>query len=222
MAKQYKAALFDLDGTLLDTIGDIHHNVNLAMKEFGYPLHTKDEVRSFVNRGALDLMTKAVPEYARDRQNVEKVLERYLEIYDKHVSVETVPYEGICDIIAKLKADGVLLAVVSNKPERHVKLLAEKFFGEGTFSYISGTGGDKPVKPSKECVDLALENLGVKHEDAVFTGDSNVDMDTAHNSGLLALGVTWGFHGRESFQSSIPDVYVDTAEQLYKLISGKE
>ena len=222
MAKQYKAALFDLDGTLLDTIGDIHHNVNLAMKEFGYPVHTKDEVRSFVNRGALDLMTKAVPEYARDRQNVEKVLERYLEIYDKHVSVETVPYEGICDIIAKLKADGVLLAVVSNKPERHVKLLAEKFFGEGTFSYISGTGGDKPVKPSKECVDLALENLGVKHEDAVFTGDSNVDMDTAHNSGLLALGVTWGFHGKESFQSSIPDVFVDTAEQLYKLISGKE
>lgn len=222
MAKQYKAALFDLDGTLLDTIGDIHHNVNLAMKEFGYRLHTKDEVRSFVNRGALDLMTKAVPEYARDRQNVEKVLDRYLEIYDKHVSVETVPYEGICDIIAKLKADGVLLAVVSNKPERHVKLLAEKFFGEGTFSYISGTGGDKPVKPSKECVDLALESLGVKHEDAVFTGDSNVDMDTAHNSGLLALGVTWGFHGRESFQSSIPDVYVDTAEQLYKLISGKE
>ena len=76
MEKQFKAVLFDLDGTLLDTIGDIHHNVNLAMTEFGYPTHTKDEVRSFVNRGALDLMTKALPEYAREKSNVEKVLSR--------------------------------------------------------------------------------------------------------------------------------------------------
>lgn len=222
MAKQYKAALFDLDGTLLDTIGDIHHNVNLAMQEFGYPVHTKDEVRSFVNNGALDLMTKAVPEEARDRENVEKVLKRYLEIYDKYVSVETVPYEGVVDVIHRLKDEGVLLAVVSNKPERHVKLLAEKFFGEGTFSYISGTGGDKPVKPNRECVDIALESLGVKHEDSVFIGDSNVDMNTAHNSGLLGGGVTWGFHGKDSFKSSVPDIYIDNAEQLYKLISGKE
>jgi len=222
MAKQYKAALFDLDGTLLDTIGDIHHNVNLAMQEFGYPVHTKDDVRSFVNNGALDLMTKAVPEKARDRENVEKVLKRYLEIYDKYVSVETVPYNGVVDVIHRLKAEGVLLAVVSNKPERHVKMLAEKFFGEGTFSYISGTGGDKPVKPSRECVDMALESLRVKHEDAIFIGDSNVDMNTAKNSGLLGGGVTWGFHGKNSFKNTVPDVYIDNAEQLYKLISGKE
>lgn len=222
MAKQFKAVLFDLDGTLLDTIGDIHHNVNLAMEKFGYPVHTKQEVRSFVNNGALDLMTKAVPQEARDRENVERVLKSYLEIYDKHVSVETTPYEGVCELVARLKKEGVLLAVVSNKPERHVKMLAEKFFGEGTFSYISGTGGDKPVKPSKECVDMALESLGVKHEDALFTGDSNVDMDTAKNSGLVSAGVTWGFHGKDSFKNSVPDNYIDTAEQLYNLIMGKE
>ena len=128
MSKKYLAALFDLDGTLLDTIGDIHHNVNLAMDEFGYPTHTKDEVRSFVNNGALDLMTKSLPEYAREKENVEKVLSRYLEIYDKYVSVETVPYEGVCSMIKQLKKDNILLAVVSNKPERHVKLLAEHLF----------------------------------------------------------------------------------------------
>ncbi len=222
MAKQFKAVLFDLDGTLLDTIGDIHHNVNLAMEEFGYPLHTKQAVRSFVNNGALDLITKSLPEHARERQNAEKVLKRYLEIYDKHVSVETAPYDGICELIARLKKEGILLAVVSNKPERHVKLLAEKFFGKGTFSYISGTGGDKPIKPSKECVDLALESLGVNHGDALFTGDSNVDMDTAKNAGLVSAGVTWGFHGVNSFKASIPDNYIDNVEQLYSLITGKE
>ena len=99
-------------------------------------------------------------------------------------------------------------------------MLAEKFFGEGTFSYISGTGGDKPVKPSKECVDLALSNLGVKHEDTLFVGDSNVDMDTAKNSGLVSAGVTWGFHGRNSFQNSVPDNYIDTADELCNLIYG--
>ena len=139
-----------------------------------------------------------------------------------YVSGNTVPYDGIPELVERLKNEGILMGVVSNKPERHVKMLSEKFFGEGTFSYISGTGGDKPVKPKKECVDLALSNLGVKHEDTLFVGDSNVDMDTAKNSGLVSAGVTWGFHGRNSFQSSIPDHYIDDAKQLYSLICGKE
>ena len=94
-------------------------------------------------------------------------------------------------------------------------------FLPNTFSYISGTGGDKPVKPSKECVDLALSVLGVSHENAIFVGDSNVDMNTAKNSGLLGAGVTWGFHGINSFKTSTPDIYIDNADMLYKLITGK-
>ena len=220
MAKQFKAVLFDLDGTLLDTVGDIHHNVNLTMKEFGYPTHTREKVTSFINRGALYLITKALPEYARNSENVEKVLSRYLEIYDKYVSVETVPYEGISQLIEKLKNQGVLMAVVSNKPERHVKLLCEKFFGKNTFAYISGTGGDKPVKPSRECVDMALSHLGTRHEDTLFVGDSDVDVNTAKNSGLVSAGVTWGFHGKDSFKDDFPDNYIHNAQQLYSLIMG--
>ncbi len=221
MKKIFKAVLFDLDGTLLDTIGDIQHNVNLTMSEFGYPVHSRDAVRSFINNGALALITKAVPENARDKSNLEKVLKRYLQIYDTHVSVETIPYEGVCELISRLKKEGVLLAVVSNKPERHVKYLAEKFFGERTFSYISGTGADKPVKPNKECVDAALSALKVSHEDALFTGDSSVDVATANNSGLVSAGVTWGFHGKNSFKDLVPDTYIDKVSELYTLITGK-
>lgn len=220
MAKQFKAVLFDLDGTLLDTVGDIHHNVNLTMEEFEYPTHTREKVTSFINHGALHLITQALPEDARDSENIEKVLSRYLEIYDKYVSVETVPYEGISQLIEKLKNQGVLMAVVSNKPERHVKMLCEKFFGKGTFSYISGTGNDKPVKPSRECVELALSHLGTGCEDTLFVGDSDIDVKTAKNSGLVSAGVTWGFHGKDSFKDDFPDNYIHNAQQLYSLIMG--
>ena len=221
MKKVFKAVLFDLDGTLLDTIGDIQHNLNLTMREFGYPIHSRDVVRSFINNGALALVTKAGPENARDKSNLEKVLERYLEIYDTYVSVETTPYSGVCELISSLKKEGMLLAVVSNKPERHVKYLIEKFFGEGTFSYISGTGADKPVKPNKECVDAALSALKVSHKDALFVGDSGVDFATANNSGLVSAGVTWGFHGKNSFKDLVPDNYIDNVNELYTLITGK-
>ncbi len=218
--RKYNAVLFDLDGTLLDTIGDIYHNVNYALKEMGYPTHTKEEVRSFVNNGALDLMTKALPEYARDRENVERVIKRYLEIYDMFVSVNTVPYDGICQVVSRLKQEGYKLAVVSNKPERHVKFLAEKFFGTDTFLYISGTGLDTPVKPSRECVDRALESIGACREETVFAGDSNVDVLTGKNSQLFTVGVTWGFHGTKSFGVEQPDVFVHDAAELYNVITG--
>ncbi len=220
MAKKYTCIMFDLDGTLLDTIGDIKHNINLTMKSLGLPEHTYEETRTFINDGAYKLIERALPEDKRDEKTVRETLEIYLSNYDKNVCTETRSYDGIKALVKRLKDEGYTLSVVSNKPERHVKMLCDIFFGEGTFSYISGTGGDKPVKPSKECVDLALESMGKMCENLLYVGDSHVDVLTAHNAGVPCAGVTWGFHGKDGFKDQIPDFYIDNTEQLYKLITG--
>ncbi|MBQ7399865.1 MAG: HAD-IA family hydrolase [Clostridia bacterium] len=220
MSKKYKCIMFDLDGTLLDTIGDIKYNINITMRSFGYPEHTYEETRSFINDGAYKLIERALPEGKRDEQTVREVLEIYLSNYDKNVCTETVAYDGIEELVNKLKNEGCALAVVSNKPERHVKMLCDIFFGEDTFSYISGTGGDKPVKPSKECVEKALCAMGEKSENLIYVGDSHVDVKTAHNAGVPCVGVTWGFHGKDGFRDEICDFYADNADELYRIITG--
>lgn len=220
MAKSYKCVMFDLDGTLLDTIGDIRHNVNLTMRALGYPCHTYDEVRSFINDGSFKLIERASPEDKRDERTVRAALEIYLSNYDKNVCIETTAYKGIPELVKRLKDEGYILAVVSNKPERHVKMLCDMFFGEGIFSYISGTGGDKPVKPSKECIDRALCELSAREEELVYVGDSHIDVKTAHNSNAPCIGVTWGFHGKDGFKDETPDFYADNTDQLYTIIAG--
>ena len=212
--------MFDLDGTLLDTVGDIHYNINLAMSHFGYAERTVDEARSFINDGAFMLIKRALPEGAKDDDNVKKVLEYYLECYDQNLCVKTRAYEGICKLIQKLKDEGLKLCVVSNKPERHVIMLCDKFFGKGTFCYISGTGGEKPVKPDAKCVEAALEFTGENKENLLFVGDSHVDVKTARNAGVACCGVTWGFHGKDGFRDSLPDFYADNADGLYNIINS--
>lgn len=212
--------MFDLDGTLLDTIGDIKHNINLTMKSLGYPEHTYEETRTFINDGAFKLIERALPEGKKDEKTVRETLEIYLSNYDKNVCAETRAYDGIVDTVKKLKDEGYVLSVVSNKPERHVKMLCDIFFGEDTFSYISGTGGDKPVKPNRECVELALSTMGRKADDLIYVGDSHVDVKTAHNAGVPCIGVTWGFHGKLGFKDEIPDFYADNTDQLYAIIAG--
>ena len=220
MAKKYTCVMFDLDGTLLDTIGDIKHNINLTMKELGYPEHTYEETRTFINDGAYKLIERALPEGKKDEKTVRETLEIYLSNYDKNVCTETRAYDGIVDTVKRLKNEGYTLSVVSNKPERHVRMLCDIFFGEGTFSYISGTGGDKPVKPNKECVELALKTMGQKAEDLIYVGDSHVDVKTAHNAGVPCIGVTWGFHGKLGFKDEICDFYADNTDELYAIIAG--
>ena len=216
--KKYSCIMFDLDGTLLDTVGDIHYNINLAMKHFGYPERTVDEALSFINDGAFMLIKRALPEGYKDDENVKRVLEYYLECYDKNLCVKTRAYTGICELVQRLKTEKYKLCVVSNKPERHVIMLCDKFFGRDTFCYISGTGGEKPVKPDAKCVGSALESVGECKEKLLFVGDSHVDVKTARNAGVDCVGVTWGFHGKNGFRDSLPDFYANNTDGLYKII----
>ena len=219
---KYACVMFDLDGTLLDTIEDITNAVNLTLCEFSYPKRSVSEVKTYINNGARRLIYLALPEDERNDENVSRVLGRYLEVYADHVCEKTRPYGKIPELIKKLKNDGIKLAVVSNKPEILVKKLLDLCFGKGVFDYSSGTGENLPRKPDKVCVDLALEALGVQKESVLFVGDSSVDVLTAENSGLHCVGVTWGFGGEKSFEEFAPDEKAKSAKELEKIIYGKE
>ena len=214
----YPCVIFDMDGTLLYTIDDIAKSVNITLNEFGFPEKSLEEVTSFVNNGAYRLMELALPEDKRDTETVTTVLNRYLEIYDEHVCEKTHPYDGIAALVDTLKQNGARLAVVSNKPDRQAKTLAEHCFGKNVFSYVSGSGIGLPTKPDKACTDRAIEALGVRREDVLYVGDSYVDVLTARNGRLPCAGVLWGFGGEHSFDTEKPDFTVRTVKELEKLI----
>ena len=215
---KYKCVIFDMDGTILDTTEDVTKSVNLTLEEFGYPLHTSKEVVSYLNNGAVKLIERALPENARDTDNVLKVHKRYLEIYSEHVCEKTHPYDGIFELLVKMKEQGIKLAVVSNKPQVQVKMLAEKCFPEGMFEYSSGSGEGIPTKPDKACIDKALDVLKVDKKDVLYVGDSYVDVLTAKNSDIVCAGVLWGFAGENSFIEHKPDITVKNADELEKTV----
>ncbi len=221
MVKKYTTVIFDLDGTLLDSIDDLKTSINIVMKEYGYGEHTRDEVRSYINDGSRMLITRALPENERNEENITRVHNRYLEVYSEHVNEETYAYNGTKELVSRLSNEGYKLAVVSNKPDKHVQLLAKYFYGQDAFSYITGGGNGLPVKPDKECVERALEIMGSNTNEAVYIGDSHVDVKTARNGGIKCIGVTWGFHGKAGFKDEIPDFYADDTDTVYKIVSGE-
>ena len=215
---KYKCVIFDMDGTILDTTDDVTKSVNLTLEEFGYPLHTAKEVVSYLNNGAVKLIERALPESARDTEIVHKVHKRYLEIYSQYVCEKTHAYPGISGLLEKMKGEGIKLAVVSNKPQVQVKMLAEKCFPQGTFEYTSGPGEGVPTKPDRACIDRALEILKIDKKDVLYVGDSYVDVLTAKNSDLVCAGVLWGFAGENSFIEYKPDYTVKNTDELEKLV----
>ena len=222
MEKKYRGVMFDMDGTLLDTLDDMQTAVNLTMSEFGCPLHTREDIRSYINNGAFMLIKRALPESMRDDETVKRVLSRYVELYAEHVCEKTYPYDGTSELLKKLKAEGYSLAVVSNKPDACVKILAEKIYGADAFVYVSGSGLGLPSKPDRECVDRGLRAMGVDRKRLLYVGDSCVDVDTARNAETDCAGVTWGFHGKAGFLDRVPDFYADNTSELYRLITKTE
>ena len=216
--KRFECVIFDMDGTLLYTLDDITKSLNITLREFGYPEHSAEKVKTFINNGAYRLMELALPEDKRDEENVKEKLARYLEVYSEHVCEKTRPYDGITELVDRLKKAGIKLAVVSNKPDKQAKMLAGSCFGEGVFEYVSGTGIGLPTKPDKECVDRALSFLNVDRKNTLYVGDSYVDVLTAQNSGIPCAGVLWGFAGVHSFDEYKPEYQTATAYELEELI----
>lgn len=192
--------IFDLDGTLLNTLEDLTDSVNYAMEKFGFPVHTIEEIRSFVGNGAPKLIERSIPQ-GTENPSYEAVLAAFKEHYAAHCEDKTKPYEGVMELLAQLKEKGCRMAVVSNKFDGAVKRLCKKYFGSYLETAI-GESADVKRKPAPDTVYRALHELSCDGSSAVYVGDSEVDIQTAKNASLPCISVTWGFRTEEQLKAA--------------------
>ena len=214
--KPIRAVVFDLDGTLLNTLGNITAAVNHTLSAYGMPTRTPAEVRGFVGNGVVSLIARAVPD-GTDDSTTARVLADFRVYYADHTLDLTAPYDGILPMLDRLKERGIAMAIVSNKPDVSVERLREKFFSD----YIAVALGDSPDRPRKPAPDstlAALAQLGVSAEEAVFVGDGDADVLTAHNAGMPCIGVTWGFRDADDLRAAGATVLADTPAQVVETI----
>ena len=223
-----KLVIFDLDGTLLDTIDDLKEAVNHAMSLRGFPTFTRDEVMAMVGHGARNLMRQALPDGHKDDDMVEAAYDDFKAYYTAHIDVHTKPFPGIQNLMATLHHEGVMLAVASNKFQEGTEHLIKEFFPEIPFVAVLGGRPDFPLKPDPEIVGEVLRKAGVNREEAVMVGDSDTDMETAANGGIMGIAVNWGYRnmrdiinwgiGPSTGSGTEPWKVVETAEELHQLL----
>ena len=201
--------IFDLDGTLIDTIGDLAAAVEHSLAVKGFPGHTVDEYRKMVGHGIRNLVTRSLPEGVPD-EVIDSALADFVSYYTANIDVHSRPYPGILDLLESLTSDGVKLAVASNKFQAGTEMLMARFFPGIPFVKILGNAPGLPLKPDAAVVRLAMESSGVDR--AVMVGDSATDIRTGHNAGIPVIAVTWGFRPRADFGEA--DAVVDTVQQL--------
>lgn len=210
-----KAVIFDLDGTLLNTLSDLAASVNFALSECGYPVRSVDEVRRFIGNGVIMLVHRSVPSGTAEADE-KKCFGIFRAHYLEHMEDTTAPYDGVNDLLFELSKRGVKTAVVSNKLDAGVKGLCEKHFPHLTCAF--GVNDESERKPSPKNVFKALLELGIEKEDALYVGDSEVDVQTAKNAGLEMAGVTWGYRSREELLASGADKIVNEPGELLKIV----
>ena len=215
----YRTVLFDMDGTLLDTLEDLRESTNHVLRELGHPERSLEEVRRFVGNGAEMLIRRAVPD-GTGEEEILRALGMFRSYYAAHCKEKTRVYDGMLALLDALRARGIKTAVVSNKPDEAVKKLSEEYFG-GRMDYAVGAKDGRRCKPYPDMVDAALEALGETREGAVYIGDSEVDVQTGLNAGLPVIAVSWGFRSRETIAEAGATVIADDAAALAKLLLGE-
>lgn len=209
---KYKAVLFDMDGTVLDTLGDLAAAVNHTLREFSMPERSIAEVAAALSNGAAYLIAHTVPA-GTPKELTDKVLAAYAPYYDAHCDILTGPYDGIVPLMEKLRDRGVKLAVISNKQDTAVKPLAEKYF-PGLLEIAVGESAEVRRKPNPDAVLAALCHIGVEREEAIYVGDTEVDLQTARNAGMECASVDWGFRTREQLVEIGAEHIFDTVQEL--------
>ena len=212
----YKLAIFDLDGTILDTLEDLADAMNYALGEHGYPGRTIEEVRRFVGNGIRKLIERAVPA-GLAKEEIDRVHETFSAYYQQYCADKTRPYEGVLPLLERLRAAGCLTAVVSNKADAAVQPLCRRYYN-GLFDYAVGERTGIRRKPDPDSVQEVLRRLQVEAADAVYIGDSEVDIQTAKNAGLDSIIVTWGFRDRDYLESQGGRRFVDRPEEIEQII----
>jgi len=214
------AVIFDLDGTLLYTLEDICDVVNGILNSCGMPGRSTDEVRSAVGRGIEELVRKLIPAGSVTGEFVEKLSDQIRKAYLEQGSIKTRSYPGITDLLDRLQAERVPMAVLTNKHQLSAERQVEKYFGGINFAVVSGAKQGCPLKPSIETVMPVLEKLGSLPGNTLMVGDSDIDMDTAVNAGMIAVGVSWGFREGSLLLDHGAEYIVNSPEEILTLLQG--
>ncbi len=213
---KYNTILFDMDGTLLDTLDDLTDSVNILLRQEKYPERKREEIRSFVGEGVKLLVMRALPDGTSEEEQ-KRCLLIFQEIYQKTMLNKTCPYEGIMDLLQTLKAQDIKIGVVSNKPDYATRELCKLFFP----NLVDDAIGDDPArrrKPDPDNVYEILNRFHSKKEETIYVGDSNIDMQTAKNADLLSVGVTWGFRSRRVLLEEGANYIIDEPSQFIRLL----
>ena len=217
---KYDAVLYDMDGTTLDTLGDLTDSVNYALSQFSLPPVSPKKLAAFLGNGAKRLIDRSCPE-GTDQETIDKAYAIYAPWYNDHCSIKTAPYEGILELMEKLRAMGIKQAVVSNKPDIAVRPLAERYF-PGLLELAVGDRVGFRRKPAPDTVLAAAEKMNIPVEKCVYVGDSEVDIETAENAGMDGIAVTWGFRSPEQLAQAGAKVMVNTVEELFAAITQEK
>lgn len=213
------AVIFDLDGTLLDTLADLADAVNRVLAANGYPKHPEHDYRWFVGDGSAMLITRALPPDCRDTENVQACLERFIADYNLHWHRKTAPYAGIMELLETLQAERLKLAVVTNKPHRFAEKMIAHYFPKTSFDPIFGQREDIPKKPDPAQALAAAVQMEVAPQGCLFVGDSAVDIKTARRAGMPAIGAGWGFRPKSELIDAGADHIIDHPMDLLPILT---
>ena len=219
----YKACIFDLDGTLTDTLESLTHSVNLTLQEVGLGQITDEQCKSFVGNGARRLIEESL-KAAGDSEalKIEEAMEAYGRIFKVHCTYHVKPYDGIVSLLKNLKNDGVKLAVLSNKPHLRTLDVVDMFFEKDTFTCVYGQCEGVPRKPDPAGIYITLEKLGVTKEECLYIGDSEADIKAGRAAGVDTVGVLWGFRTKEVLEALGATYIIDKPEKIYSIVKGAE
>ena len=219
----YKACIFDLDGTLTDTLDSLHYSVGETMKEVGMPPITREQCREFVGNGAKVLIEKALRASGdEDLRLFDRAFAAYQRIFDANCTYRVTPYPGIVQMLEKLKASGIRLGVLSNKPDRQAVHVVREIFGDACFDYIQGQKEGVPRKPDPAALLLMAEHFDAAPPETLYIGDSEVDGATGKAAGMDTVLVSWGFRSRDVLREADPMKIVDTAGEIVEIVKKRE
>ena len=214
-----KACIFDLDGTLTNTLESMTYSVNLTLKEMGLSQITKDQCRMFVGNGARVLIEESLKVSGDPKASrIEEGMKIYGRIFDQNCTYHVTPYEGIPEMLKALKDRGIHLAVLSNKPDRQTVKVVKEIFGDNIFDYAQGQKDGIRRKPAPDRVWYLMEQMQVSKEECLYIGDSEVDAATGKNAGLKTIGVLWGFRDRKTLETAGADHLIERPEELLQFV----
>ena len=218
-----KACIFDLDGTLTNTLDSLEYSVNETMKEIGMPQITKEQCRQFVGNGAKVLIERTLKAVGDEQlSHLEEAEKAYARIFDANCMYRVAPYEGVPQMLRRLKEKGIALAVLSNKPDKQAVHVVEEVFGKDLFDHIQGQKEGVPKKPDPTAALAIAGSFGALPEEAAYIGDSEVDLATGHAAKMQTILVSWGFRGREALLKDGAECIVDSAEEILKIVEKQE